>query len=261
MASRDPAGTTALQDSPLLSWTPERLDDPTLEEFRIAQPLELQTLLGRMAEQGAVLGLSVDEDELAWNSIVEVDRTRRLLWLAGAHGEAGLHRLVSAASVTAVGYLDRVKVQFSVQNLKWLPARDGSRRLACMLPVELYRIQRRAHFRARPVPPVPLVHIASAPGRERSFEVIDISMTGIGLHLPPDEAPLDVGACFAGAVVTLAPRLHLEAKLEVMHITPSGERGRGHHMGCAIDGLVAEAVRTLQRFIGQVELRRNGRWE
>ncbi|MPS27196.1 MAG: flagellar brake protein [Alcaligenaceae bacterium] len=248
-----------MREHPLLPLTPEPAGDASLEDFRISQPLEVLTLLGRMVEQTEVVALATADGVSCLSAIDGVDRGRRLLWLFGTAGDACLRSLLAAPWVVAVGYLDHVKIQFRVQNLQWLPGAEGSR-LACLLPLELYRFQRRSYFRVRPAThPVPVVRART--GRADSpieLEVIDISMTGVGLLLRPGSPRFPVGARLPRATLVLGPATRLGVDLKVMHVTPRREPGQGHHMGCTLDGLDEDGLLALQHFISQAHLRQGG---
>ncbi|OVZ58407.1 hypothetical protein CDO46_26535 [Pigmentiphaga sp. NML030171] len=246
-----------MREHPLLPLTPEPAgDDASLEDFRISQPLEILTLLGRMVEQAEIVALVAADGVSCLSAIAGVDRGRRLLWLFGTPGDARLEHLLASPWMVAVGYLDHVKIQFRVQNLQWLPGDAGSR-LACLLPLELYRFQRRSYFRVRPVMrPAPVVR-AHAPeaGGPVELEVIDISMTGVGLLLPPGSPPFPVGTPLPRATLALGPATRLAVDLKVMHVTPRRAPEQGHHMGCTLDGLDEDGMQVLQHFISQVQLR------
>jgi len=246
-----------MKEHPLLPLTPEFPgDDESLEDFRISQPLEILSLLGRMADQSEILALVAGNGAPCLSAITGMDRGRRLLWLFGARGDARLQHLLVSSGVVAVGYLDHVKIQFGVHNLQWLPA-AGDGRLACLLPLELYRFQRRSYFRVRPMLSPPAVARVQGGAMPRPMElvVIDISMTGVGLRLPPDSPPIEIGGHIPRAVLVLDARTRFVADLKVMHVTPSRDSGRGHHMGCTMNGLDEQGLMDLQRFIGQAQLR------
>ena len=246
-----------MREHPLLPLTPEPAgDDASLEDFRISQPLEILTLLGRMVEQAEIVALVAADGVSCLSAIAGVDRGRRLLWLFGTPGDARLEHLLASPWMVAVGYLDHVKIQFRVQNLQWLPGDAGSR-LACLLPLELYRFQRRSYFRVRPMLSPPAVARVQGGAMPRPMElvVIDISMTGVGLRLPPDSPPIEIGGHIPRAVLVLDARTRFVADLKVMHVTPSRDSGRGHHMGCTMNGLDEQGLMDLQRFIGQAQLR------
>ncbi|MDX3906884.1 MAG: flagellar brake protein [Pigmentiphaga sp.] len=245
-----------MTENPLLPLSPEPIDDALLEDFRIAQPLEIMNLLGRMAEQAEIVALGTEDGISVLSAIAEVDRAKRLLWLFGTEGDARLQRLIDSHHVVAVGYLDHVKIQFRVLNLQWLPYSQGLRP-ACLLPMELYRFQRRMHFRVRPMqsPPATVRLEHGRASRPMELVVIDISMTGIGLALPPGSPMIAVGTRLPRAVIALDTRTRLVADLKVMHVTPRREPRQGHHMGCTLNGLDAQGLRDLQRFISQAQLR------
>jgi len=250
-----------MREHPLLPLTPEPAGDDasSLEDFRISQPLEILTLLGRMAEQSEIVALVAADGVSCLSAIAGVDRGRRLLWLFGTPGDARLEHLLASPWKVAVGYLDHVKIQFRVHNLQWLPGADVGR-LACLLPLELYRFQRRSYFRVRPAMyPAPVARArrdqADAPVE---LEVIDISMTGVGLLLPSGSLPFPVGTPLPRATLVLGPALRLRVDLKVMHVTPRRAPEQGHHMGCTLDGLDEDGLHALQHFISQAQLRQGG---
>src|SRR5690606_36159274 len=102
-------------------------------------------------------------------------------------GPAGpeLDRVLNAHILVAVGYLDRIKIQFDVQDLSLVEGMDGNM-LICMFPQDLYRFQRRANFRVNPLYSTkPVARVRASPKDDPvELPIFDVSLSGLSLTLP-----------------------------------------------------------------------------
>lgn len=242
--------------APLL--VPEPLSRDGLEDFRISQPLEIQTLLGQMAEQNVMIALTTPNGASYTSTIWDVDRAKRVVRLGADLVDPQLDAVLGADEVMAVGYLEQVKIQFEVHSLMRVKGADGSRVLNCLFPLEIYRFQRRSNFRVRPLhTPPPVVRFRVGPAAEPvELRVIDVSVTGVALLMPDGAAQLDAGSQVVGADVELDADTYFTANLKVMHASPLRHDLPGLRLGCEMEGLSGLALRALQRFIDQTQKRR-----
>ena len=241
---------------PLL--VPEPLSLDGLDDFRISQPLEIQTLLGQMADQNIMIALTTPGGASYTTTIWEVDRARRVVRLGADLLDPQLDLVLGANEVMAVGYLEQVKIQFEVQSLMRVKGEDDSRVLNCLFPAEIYRFQRRSNFRVRPLhAPPPVVRFRVGPATDPvELRVIDVSVTGVALLMPDGEAQLDAGSHVIAVDVELDADTYFTANLRVMHVSPLKPDLPGLRLGCEMEGLSGPAVRSLQRFIDQTQKRR-----
>ncbi|GAA4337182.1 hypothetical protein GCM10023144_32510 [Pigmentiphaga soli] len=228
-----------------------------LNDFRISLPMEIRTLLGQMAEQNVLISLTAPRGITYTTTIWEVDRLKGTLCLGVEPSGRHLDRILAAEELLAVGYLDKVKIQFDVHDLMQVRDTDGQSVLTCRLPRELYRFQRRSHFRVRPLPtPAPVVRLRPYPESPAvELRIIDVSVSGVAL-LMSGRVPLSTGMQVAGADVELDADTRFVANLEVMNVSPLRQDVSSSRVGCEMSGLSAPALRALQRFINQTQKRR-----
>ena len=174
----------------------------------------------------------------------------------------------------AVAFLDRIKVQFQLDNLLLVNSAQGSA-LRTDLPREMFRFQRRDTFRVRPLgagtPRVTLVH-PHAPDRKLQLRIFDVSMGGLAFVLPHETAPaadFPVGTVLGHVQLQLDRSTQLEVQLRVQHITEYQLPSKGVQLGCAFESLPAIETGILQRYIDHTQKRQrskvkepstNGEW-
>lgn len=232
-------------------------DSGGFDGFRVSQPLEIQTLLGQMAEQNVLISLTAPRGITYTTTIWEVDRQKRSLCLGVEPAGHHLDRVLGADELVAVGYLDQVKIQFDVDNLMQVHGANGDSVLTCLFPAELYRFQRRSNYRVRPLHnPPPVVRVRSRSSvTPLELRVVDVSVSGVALLLPQG-LTFDSGAQLVQVDIELDAETRFTADLNVMHVSPLKQNVPGGRMGCELAGLNGAALRALQRFIDQTQKRR-----
>jgi c-di-GMP-binding flagellar brake protein YcgR len=120
--------------------------------------------------------------------------------------ETDTRAALRSPNLTAVAFVDRVKVQFTVEEAERVAFEDGPA-LRLPLPDAVLRLQRRDFFRvgtpqARPL--VLMVPRGDDPARTLRLRLVDISCGGAGVVLPPgaDES-LEAGRLFRGCTLDL----------------------------------------------------------
>jgi c-di-GMP-binding flagellar brake protein YcgR len=242
--------------APLLG--PELLAPEGLEDFRISQPLEIQTLLSQMADQNIMIALTTPGGATYTTTVWEVDRTRQVVRMGADLIDRQLDQVLGSNEVMAVGYLEQVKIQFEVQSLMRVKGEGDTRVLNCLFPLEIYRFQRRSNFRVRPLhTPPPVVRFRVRPSTDPlELRVIDVSATGVALLMPEGAAAPRAGSQVVAVDVELDVDTYFVANLQVMHASPLRQDLPGVRLGCEFEGLTGPALRALQRFIDQTQKRR-----
>lgn len=129
------------------------------------------------------------------------------------------------------------------------------RAFATQLPERYTRLQRREFFRlALPFTRRPLCTIPLENGEMLQLSVIDISIGGIAMEVPPGESPFEVGQKLARAHIELKGSGILEVDLEVRNVC---ELQRGNktvgRVGCQFIEPNHATEHQLQRFITDVQ--------
>ena len=247
-----------MTDTTALPLVPERLTSEGLEDYRIAQPLEIQTLLNQMADQNVLVALTTPGGASYTTTVWDVDRAKRVVRLGADLVDPQLERVLSSNEVFAVGYLEQVKIQFEVHGLMRVKGEGSTQVLTCTFPQQLYRFQRRSNFRVRPLhTPPPVARFRVGPAADPiELRVIDVSVTGVALLMPEGAAKLGAGSEVVSVDIELDADTYFTTNLRVMHVSPLKNEQPGGRLGCEMDGLDGTAMRSLQRFIDQTQKRR-----
>lgn len=242
---------------------PATAPEPAPDDFRVGDAVEVAALLEELIRQRVLLTVSspcgASYTTLPW----ELDAARGLLrFSADDRNDHALSRVLEAGEAVAVGYLERIKVQFEVQGLVLVHA-GAERTLNCALPAELFRFQRRNSFRVRPLggtQPTARFQHPQRPQARLELRVLDVSVGGVALFLP-DPLPGGLPAVAAGSRLDrvrldLGEDTQLECGLRVHHVTGMNPESRGVRLGCEIEGIDGRAQLVLQRFIDLTQRRR-----
>ncbi|MDN3919775.1 flagellar brake protein [Roseateles violae] len=232
---------------------PSPSDSAGLGAFRLNAPSEVQALLQRLRDERVTILLDrsghADNGAGLSAKLDAFDAAALRLQLDARAGDPRLALLLDGPAINAAAYLDRIRLQFELRAPRLLG--DGCS-LGAALPAELYRIQRRDAFRVRPHSRTPQVRLRdAAPHEPIALRVLDLSIGGMALQLPP-EMRLDwpLGAS-REVQVELDRDCLFAARLRLQHQRPLGEAGS--QLGCAFAGLEPAALRQLQYFIDQTQ--------
>lgn len=236
---------------------PTDLDDPQRENYRISAPVEIAAYLRElMSEQARVYLRNPDGVDLHTTLCVLDARTGLMGFdLPVSSGQA--EALLESDEITATAYLASIRLEFELEQP--VIVRDGGGSvLRAALPQRLYRFQRRQTFRVQPTgvnyPLLQLRHPLE--GELLRLRVLDVSMGGLGLLLPGDQAELPPNLDLGGCVLELDRDTRLEVGLRLLHVTQHAEIQSGRHLGCAFQTLPPDTARALQLYIDQTQKRR-----
>jgi c-di-GMP-binding flagellar brake protein YcgR len=218
-----------------------------LDDFRVSSPTEVHALLKRLLNDQAPLYLNTPKGEVYTTKLWTIDPARGSLGLGIAEVTHQLHQVLDADEVTAVGYLDRMKVQFELSGLVLVHA-TGSSGLSAQIPREMFRFQRRNHLRVRSfgtsAPTAFMTHPRDV-DRQLALRVVDLSMGGCALFLPQNVPPIEIGTEVSNVQLELDSNSRLRADIVIRNLTPS----HGTRLGCEFASLSTNATRTLQLFV------------
>lgn len=173
-------------------------------------------------------------------------------------------RVLDAGRLLCTTQVNRIRVQFSVQELR--ETMDGGRpALRARLPAEVLRLQRRECYRLQ----VPLAHMvtlslpqaAGADGAACEARVLDISGSGIAAQLPAGGRELTIGEVLDGCTLRLADREPLTVAVEIRNINhqfkPNGTEQL--RVGMQFDALSKGTEMRIQRYVFNTEREINAR--
>jgi hypothetical protein len=94
------------------------------------------------------------------------------------------------------------------------------------------------------------------PEMRLALRVLDVSIGGCALQLPPDVPPLPLGIVLENVVLCLDGGTRVKVRLRMQHASSVGAQGDGLRLGCELVAPGADAVRGLQRYIDQLQRKR-----
>jgi flagellar brake protein len=232
---------------------PQNLDD-----YRISSLVEIQDLFRQMVDKRALITLSGPGGSSYTTLMWSADMARGLICLSGSDADPRLDALLATDEVVAMAYLDNIKVQFDVEDI--VKVQGGEMALNARYPREVFRFQRRSFFRVKPLlstSPVARISQPTAPHRELALRILDISLGGVALSMPPNEAMLPVGVTLRHCLLELDTDTHLDVDLVVHHVTVLNPELQAARLGCEILGLQGDDERALHHYINQTQKRRH----
>jgi flagellar brake protein len=238
------------------------------QDFRVSHPQERLALLRQLRDGNVPVYLSTPQGHTLGSSLWALDGDSDRMHFSADAGQAQLPALVEADEVTAVAYLDSIKLQFDLAGLVLVHGR-GSCSLQAGVPREIYRFQRRGAYRVRTLerhaPRARFRHPA-LPDMALELRVLDVSIGGCALWLPQDVPPLPLGTLLGQVQVELDSDTRFSTGLALQHVTSQGTAQGAHggsersshgvRLGCEWRPQGGAAERTLQRWIDQAQKRR-----
>lgn len=239
------------QPAPLATLTGRAMD-----EFRVSHPSEVQALLRRVSEGNVLVQLCAPDGAVYACTLWAVDAQQRRLSFDADPKHPQVRSLIDSGEVTAMAYLDSVKLQFDLRGLVLVHGRDSSA-LQSGWPEAMYRFQRRESFRVKPRHEA-LAHVRhpNLPEVSLALRVLDVSVGGCALALPADVPAIGAGLRIEDARIELDAETRFVASLHVQHVSGGFGNTMGQvRLGCAFDRLDGTAQRALQRFVDLTQRR------
>lgn len=228
-------------------------------QFRSSHPREVLVLMRELRDSGTPVALSAPGGTGIAATVWTVDAERARLSLDVEPGEPKLAELVEANELTAVAYLDSVKLQFDLHDLVLVRSRRATA-LQGRLPEHVYRFQRRSAYRVRTLDrgaPVAKLRHPALPDMPLALRILDVSIGGCALLLPERVPTLPAGLEMGGVVLDLDTDTLLDVTLRIQHVSSVQTRdGTSLRLGCELLRPDGATQRTLQRYIDQTQKRR-----
>ena len=232
-----------------------------LEDFRISSSQEIEAWLRQLLLHRVRIQLGTPGGAQLNTRLDSLDAERACLVLALDAPEPQLRAVLDGAEVVAVAYLDNIRLEFELLGLVHVQG-AGGQHLRAAVPTLLYRFQRRQAYRVNPLgsqyPRVLLRHPQWPELPQLQLRVLDLSVSGLALLLPPEVPAFEPGQTLEGCRIELDRDSHFEAPLRLQHLGPAGgglQPAAGTRLGCAFGPLPAGAERALQFYIDLTQKR------
>ena len=226
-------------------------------EFRVTQAHESQALLRALRDGNVPVMLNAPDGTSMAVTLWALDTAQGRLNFSVEAGAPPLAGLLQADEAVAVAYLQSVKLQFDLHDFMLVRGAQSST-LQCQLPREIYRFQRRSAYRVRPREshgPVARLRHPALPDMRLALRVMDVSIGGCALWLPPDVPPLQAGTRFTEVQLELDADTRFAAALCLQHVSSQSDHEQGVRVGCEWQQLSPGAERVLQRWIDRTQRR------
>ncbi len=237
---------------------PEAGDGGNLDDYRITAVAEVAALLKRLVDSGVTLNLSTPSGAALSSTLWTMDTQRGLLTFSADPTAPQLQALVESTEAMVVGYLDNIKVKFEVGGMVLVHNGKFSA-ISCAMPGEMFRFQRRDFFRVRPLlrnEPLARFHHPVLTDVQLTLRVLDVSIGGCALHLPPDAPMLEPGVLLGSVELDLDADTHFVVPLHLHHLSSMAVEGRGMKLGCEFHKASMESLRLLQLYIDRTQKKR-----
>ncbi|MBL8328404.1 MAG: flagellar brake protein [Rubrivivax sp.] len=225
--------------------------------FRVTSSSDMAALLRELRDSGVPVILNGADGTSYTTVLWSFDSAGGRLSFSADDQHLQPARLVEGNEVTAVAYLDNVKLQFDLQRLVFVRGAQSCA-LQGAMPQAMYRFQRRGSYRVKTADrhglSVGLRHPA-IPDMALALRILDVSIGGCALLLPADVPLLQAGTRLQRVHVDLDPDTRFDAGMLVHHVASQGTNG-AHRLGCEWVQMDGSAQRSLQRYIDQTQKRR-----
>jgi c-di-GMP-binding flagellar brake protein YcgR len=242
----------------------ELLQADNFSQYILHDSREIAFVLRQLAAKRALVSALFGEigQDFLLTSILSVAEDNSSVLIDLVRDPAIVSRALSYGRLLCDTQLDKVKVQFPLENLK-VTEHEGHPALRASLPDALLRLQRREYFRfSVPVTGDMLCTIPLPDGKTTSVRIIDISGGGIALVVSPDSSLFAPGIVFNECTMTLpGTTTPVKFSLEVRNlfrITLRDEREL-LRAGCVFTNMPMQVANQIQRFIMRAEQERASR--
>lgn len=219
-------------------------------DFRVRAVSEMVGLLRTLQQQNTRVSLSAPNGASLSCCVSAVDPECASLSFDVGAGNEQCRALLGADEITAVAYLDQIRLQFELLDPVVINIS-----LRCQIPSVMYRFQRRQTFRVQSnlsTPQVRLVH-PLRPDLDLNLRILDLSLGGVALLLPAEVEPFPPGCELASVQVILARDIRFRTSLRLQNARPIDAKGSSQ-LGWTFTQLDAEATLFLQRYIDQTQI-------
>lgn len=238
------------------SATPSPAPSAELGEFRVNAPTEVQALLRTLLQQQTRVTLSSADGASLHCQLSVLDAELGMLGFEPSPGQspAQMQALLGSDEISAVAYLDQIRLQFELDALMLVSSAEAGQRpvLRGAVPAQLWRFQRRQAFRVRPTKRTPNALLPHPEGEvAQALRILDLSIGGLALLLPAGQAVWPLGSQLQ-ARIELDRDTRFAALLSLQHVQTDPLSGNTQ-LGLAFAQIEPAAARDLQRYIDQTQ--------
>ncbi|WP_068634881.1 flagellar brake protein [Thauera butanivorans] len=236
-----------------------------IEQFILGSRRQVLQLLQELIEHRALISGHFGNGRSFLTALLEISDDEETLVLDASPDPEANRRILAAPKLVCVTQFEHIRIQFALHDLRE-GREDGRSLFLAPVPREMLRLQRRAAYRLS----VPLSHAAtgqigvkSAAGTPATLagRLLDISVGGIALQLPPDAARLVIGEQLQDCRLQLPNLDPIVVQLRVCYLDRQEQRSGSQmlRVGFAFVDLPHKIENTLQRYIFNTDRERAAR--
>jgi c-di-GMP-binding flagellar brake protein YcgR len=233
-----------------------------LSRFLIRSPTQIGQILSAISTNREIVTAYFNRGrQFLLTAIVDVDISNQRVVIDRGPDEAINVKLVESDRVVLVSAHEKVKVQFSVKQVREIE-HDGRPAFSIAMPVELLKLQRREFFRVR-TSASESVRVRMPVGQQDVVELqaIDISIGGLAAYVHLPDPWHEIGTRFPGGSLQLGVSSWFPVELELRNVNdvrlPNGTDTR--RAGFMFVDLPESARQQIQRYLMRVERERRSR--
>ncbi len=233
-----------------------------LSRFLIRSPTQIGQILTAISEHREIVTAYFNRGrQFLLTAIVEVDVPGRRVVIDRGSDEAINARLLESDRIVLVSAHEKVKVQFSVKQVREID-HDGRPAFSIALPSELLKLQRREFFRVRTSASEP-VRLRLPIGDRGVLEVqaLDLSIGGLAAFVSLPVGRTEIGSRFPEASLQLGTGSSFTVELELRNVNDVRLRNgtESTRAGFMFVDLPESAQQQIQRYLMRVERERRNR--
>lgn len=238
---------------------PHKLEDAADDDFSkyaVSWKKEIVFILRAVMEKGELVSAYFNRGEsFLLTAIVGVDADREVVYLDFGANEAMNRKILDSDRIIFVSTHEKVKIQFTAAHIEKVLF-EGRDSFKIPLPESLIKLQRREFFRVTTPIINPLKCIVPLPdNRKIEVAIVDISIGGIGIILPPADTAMEPGMTFPGCHLILPDIGNIITTMEIRNVFEVTLRNglKTKRAGCQFIDLSANMQSMIQRYIIKVE--------
>ncbi|MEL1264231.1 flagellar brake protein [Pseudoxanthomonas putridarboris] len=236
------------------------------EKYLVRGAREIRKILQSLIERRALVTANAAPRNHAFpTSLISVEEDEDTLLIDGSSNETINRSVEEATHLTCVSRLDRIHVQFRLQDLVRTQV-DGQNAFRAAIPESVLRLQRREFYRlqvpvAQPIDCGIPQHQADGETTYQHYRVLDISGGGIALAVQADDPTLRPYREFPDCLLHLPDTGPLSVRLMVksLHRQLNQNGTESWRAGCQFTDLPRGADAQIQRYIFRLERQRSAR--
>ncbi len=234
--------------------------DADIEHFQVYSRVEILSLLRALRDHHVLITIyfSGGEDFLV-TTLLDVNPEFEELVFDSRADRAQNERLFASQRITAVAFIDKIKLQFNAQRVE-RTVHEGREAVRARLPDSLLRLQRRDFYRVATPVARPVTCSALHPGnadQRVGMTVTDISSGGICVLVDPEQLAASPGMLLNDFRMDLGELGSIEGTLQIRHVSEA-HRGtaKRHRLGCAFYRMPGTMGTLVQRYVTSLERER-----